>query len=286
MKAITTSIFILFILLFTACGNDAPAEESPQNTPETVVPKTDSVQLPAENLPQTAEVSAPAKSTSSPTQKINVSVNKNYLLGKFQYESHPDFVKVEKAHTNRYGEAYLRKEAYDAFKNMYDAAKKEGITLIIISATRDFDRQKEIWNGKWTGKYANVAGAEKRAIEILTYSSMPSTSRHHWGSDMDLNSLNNPYFEEGEGKKIYDWLVAHGNEYGFCQPYTPKGSQRPNGYNEEKWHWSYMPLSKPFLNQYLSTITLDDISGFEGSEVKTALNVIAHYVGGVNGGCK
>ena len=32
---------------------------------------------------------------------------------------------------------------------------------------------------------------------------MPSTSRHHWGTDLDLNNLNNSYFTSGKGKKIY-----------------------------------------------------------------------------------
>ena len=43
--------------------------------------------------------------------------------------------------------------------------------------------------------------------EIMKYSSMPSTSRHHWGTDIDLNSLENSYFEKGEGKKYsIGWL--------------------------------------------------------------------------------
>ena len=37
---------------------------------------------------------------------------------------------------------YLRKEAYEAFKEMYTAAKKDGVTLRIISATRNFEAQK------------------------------------------------------------------------------------------------------------------------------------------------
>ena len=76
----------------------------------------------------------------------------------------------------------------------------------------------------------------ERARMILTYSSMPGTSRHHWGTDMDLNKDNNGYFATGEGLKVYEWLQAHAHEYGFCQPYTPKGPNRPEGYNEEKWH--------------------------------------------------
>ena len=114
---------------------------------------------------------------------------------------------------------------------MYDAAKKEGITLKIISATRNFATQKIIWEGKWTGKRLHeskenlaktIPNPTERAIKILRWSSMPGTSRHHWGTDIDLNKLNNSYFEKGEGLKIYNWLIANASSFGFCQPYSPE----------------------------------------------------------------
>jgi LAS superfamily LD-carboxypeptidase LdcB len=112
---------------------------------------------------------------------------------------------------------------------------------------------------------------------------MPGTSRHHWGTDIDLNSLENSYFEVGEGLKVYQWLLQHAHEFGFCQPYTSKATGR-TGYEEEKWHWSYTPLSVPLLQQYMNTITLEDISGFQGSETAAQLDVINTYVAGVH--CK
>ncbi|MBX7243642.1 MAG: M15 family metallopeptidase [Bacteroidia bacterium] len=286
MNIFKTGACITLYLFLAACGE--PKNETQK--PEQIQLTTGDTSNKEYKEPETHKIpSVPGPSSAKPSNSpasLPVVVSKEYLLGKFKFESHPDFIKVEKTHTNRYGEAYLRKEAYAAFVKMYDAALKDGVKLLIISATRDFERQKEIWNGKWKGKYAGVSGAANRASEILTYSSMPCTSRHHWGSDMDLNDLSNEHFEKGEGKKIYEWMLKHAHEYGFCQPYTPKGTERPYGYNEEKWHWSYMPLSKPFLAQYLQSVTLNDISGFEGSEVKTELDVIQHYVAGINKDCK
>ena len=34
---------------------------------------------------------------------------------------------------------------------MAEAAKKEGVILTIISATRNFESQKRIWENKWNG---------------------------------------------------------------------------------------------------------------------------------------
>ncbi|NJK84501.1 MAG: M15 family metallopeptidase [Saprospiraceae bacterium] len=48
---------------------------------------------------------------------------------------------------------------------------------------------------------ATTPNPQERALKILKYSSMPGTSRHHWGTDIDLNSFSNSYFEQGEGKK-------------------------------------------------------------------------------------
>ena len=215
-------------------------------------------------------------------------VDKNYLLGKFDPATHPQFVKLADEHTRGSGRgAYLRKETYAAFIKMSDAARKEGVELTIISATRNFESQKRIWENKWNGKVlvegknlTTVTDLKERARLILLYSSMPSTSRHHWGTDMDLNALENSYFDSGEGLKIYSWLKTHAGEYGFCQPYTSKDTGR-TGYEEERWHWSYLPLSGDLLDQYQKQVNYEDITGFEGSKVAKPMGVIRNYVAGV-----
>lgn len=214
--------------------------------------------------------------------------DKNYLLGKFDPTTHPQFSKLSDEHAQGSAKgAYLRKETYDAFIKMNEAARKEGVELIIISATRNFDSQKRIWENKWEGRtlvegknLTTIKDPKERARLILLYSSMPTTSRHHWGTDMDLNSLDNSFFESGEGLKIYQWLTTHAAEYGFCQPYTSKTGGR-TGYEEEKWHWSYLPLSGDFLEAYKRQIHYSDIKGFAGSEVAKSMEVIMKYVEGV-----
>lgn len=216
------------------------------------------------------------------------SIDKDYLMGKFDPTTHPQFSKLEDEHTQGSARgAYLRKETYEAFKKMSAAAKEDGVELIIISATRNFDSQKRIWENKWEGRtmvegknITTITDKKERARLILLYSSMPTTSRHHWGTDMDLNSLDNSFFESGEGLKIYQWLTTHAADYGFCQPYTSKAGRR-TGYEEEKWHWSYLPLSGVFLEAYKKQVRYSDIKGFAGSEVAKSMEVIKIYVDGV-----
>ena len=215
---------------------------------------------------------------------------KDYLMGKFNPENDARFSKLMAEHTAGSAKGgVLRKETYDAFIAMAEAAKKEGIHLVIISATRNFEKQKKIWENKWNGKVSvegknltTIKDPVERAKIILHYSSMPGSSRHHWGTDMDLNSLENTYFESGIGLKTYLWLQAHASQYGFCQPFTSKSNGR-TGYEEEKWHWSYLALSKGFLDNYRKHIHDEDFEGFTGSETASKLGIIENYVMGV--GC-
>src|SRR5699024_4532695 len=127
---------------------------------------------------------------------------------------------------------YLQKKAYHAFLRMAVSARKAGIKLIIVSGTRNFNNQKAIWDHKWQNSVSTTdLGKEKG---ILQFRSMPMTSRHHWGTDIDLNHLTNSYFEKGPGKKEFDWLKAHANNFGFYQPYTDKSEYGRTGYNMEK----------------------------------------------------
>lgn len=199
------------------------------------------------------------------------------LIGEINPARTPGFKRIRDRHTTK-ANAYLRSEVYDAFQQMYEAARTDGIDLVIISATRNKSYQSGIWNRKW-----NSFGGEEntRAERILQYSSMPGTSRHHWGTDFDLNSLNNSYFESGEGLKIYTWLNKHAATYGFYQPYTAYNTYRDAGYREEKWHWSYYPTASKLQRAYTFMVDYSDLSGFNGSHYAQTLDVINNYVNGV-----
>jgi LAS superfamily LD-carboxypeptidase LdcB len=215
-------------------------------------------------------------------------LEKSELLGQFNPANHPDFVLIEKQSTEE-TKHYLRKEAAHAWEGMHQKANEEGVELKIVSSTRNFERQKQIWENKWLGRSLtqNVNLAQiglndfEKAERILKYSAMPGTSRHHWGTDIDINSVEEDFFETEEGEKLYLWLINNAHTFGFFQPYTMKGKNRPTGYEEEPWHWSYAPLSNVFLKEYLASISYSDIHGFEGAETAKHLEVIEHFVCGI-----
>ena len=208
-------------------------------------------------------------------------IEKNILLGKFDYKKDSNFSIVSSKYSSK--TIYLRKEVLQKFDQMYDAALKDGIKLVIISGTRSFKHQKYIWDRKWNKNILNMDSISA-VKEIMKYSSMPSTSRHHWGTDVDLNSLENSYFEKGEGKKIFDWLVANAFKYGFHMTYDNQEETKRTGYKMEKWHWSYMPISKKFLIQFNEYIKCENISSFKGSKFACHkdVDVIKNFVNGIN----
>lgn len=266
---------VLAIISMFSCQNEAPANKEKNPSADTKA------------LAQNVVMNTPEK------PKVNPEITIDYLMGKFSPQKHPDFVTIETKYASRAG-MRLRKQTYESFLKMREAAAKDGLSLKILSATRPFDHQKRIWEAKWNGT-RKVDGKAlpkshpdptDRALKILEYSSMPGTSRHHWGTDIDINALNNEYFAKGKGLKEYQWLVKNAPKYGFCQPYSPKGSERPDGYNEEKWHWSYLPISLPLTEQYQLRIKSQDIKGFAGAESAALIDVVPKYVLGINQDCK
>lgn len=270
----TNKILLLLssLILLYSCSEEKPA-------PGAKIPsakKQDATEVSgkaAEPAPARAKPATPAKSA----------LDRDYLMGKFEPSKHPDFVSVKAPYTDRTG-MMLRRETFEAFREMWKAAKKEGVELNIKSSTRNFQQQKAIWDGKWKKYAKEKPGAKERALKILEYSAMPGASRHHWGTDVDLNDLNNTSMESGgKYKKVYDWLAAHAHEYGFCQPYT---AGRSAGYKEEKWHWSYTPLSQGYTERFREMITDEDFSGFSGASSAVEIKVVKNYVLGINEKCR
>jgi LAS superfamily LD-carboxypeptidase LdcB len=222
---------------------------------------------------------------------------KNYLTGKFDQEQNADFILVPAEYVIDGSKMYLRKETLGAFLQMESAAKKDEMELKITSATRNFIEQKNFWNNQWSGVALvygqnlaeSIPDGPERFKKILEYTAVPGASRHHWGTDIDLNidvddtspaSVNS----QKDGEK-YNWLVQNARLYGFCQTYNPKGSARQYGYNAEKWHWSYLPLARIFTQEYKNLITDTDIKGFDGDEYVAGKDLINKYVLGINPDC-
>ena len=152
----------------------------------------------------------------------------------------------------------LRPEAYLAFQTMAEAALKEGINIQVVSSYRNFEHQKHIWERKYK-RYRNLGFSEKKAIQkIIEYSTIPGTSRHHWGTDIDIIDANviapkhvlkaEHFHKNGAFINLKQWMDKYAAHFGFHLVYTNTTNRK--GFKYEPWHYSYKPLSKSYLKHY------------------------------------
>jgi LAS superfamily LD-carboxypeptidase LdcB len=171
----------------------------------------------------------------------------------------------------------LRKEAHDAFLEMKKAAYSDGIDLKIVSSYRNFYRQEAIWERKYL-QYSEEKGMSKLdAIEkIIEYSTIPGTSRHHWGTDIDIIDgypktsgdvlVPEKFVEGGPFSLLKKWMDENANRFGYYLVYTDNPKRK--GFKYEPWHYSYAPISIPMLKAFrrkniLKLILAEDIIGKE-----------------------
>ena len=125
------------------------------------------------------------------------------------------------------GKQYLLlKVAYENYVKMADAAKKDGLSLRVLSAYRTEDYQRNLYNNKvrTTGK-----------INADNYSARPGSSEHQTGLAVDVCSTSGTFEYTAE----FRWMQKHAHEYGFILRY-PKGKEWITGYSYEPWHYRYV----------------------------------------------
>ena len=170
---------------------------------------------------------------------------------------------IGKSQSNLVGDSIrLEVNTYKAFKKMEAAAKRDGIYLKIVSAYRGFERQKLIWNNKYE-KFTNDFSLEpeKAISEIIRFSTVPGTSRHHWGTDIDIIDGNFPdeenvlvsekFEKDGLFYKLKNWLDNNSENFGFYLTYTNDKNRK--GFEFEPWHYSYKPISVKYYRALIKT---------------------------------
>ncbi|WP_378183074.1 M15 family metallopeptidase [Aquimarina sp. SS2-1] len=157
------------------------------------------------------------------------------------------------------GEGYkLRKKADQAFKKMKSAALEEGIKIKVVSSYRDYAHQNRIWERKYERYTAGGLSPMKAIKKIIEYSTIPGTSRHHWGTDLDIvdGSANQPrdvllekhFYNGGPFARFKMWMDHNANDFGFYLVYTNKKGRK--GFKYEPWHYSYAPTSIAMLKEF------------------------------------
>ena len=180
----------------------------------------------------------------------------------------------------------LRPEAALAFERMKTAAQQDGISIQVVSSYRNYAHQNRIWERKFKRFRESGYTPTQTIQKIIAYSTIPGTSRHHWGTDLDLIDANGvttgdvlvPSKFHGDGPfcKFKEWMDLHAKTYGFYLVYTDTPMRK--GFKYEPWHYSYAPLSKSYLKAYqkldIRTVLTDNV--LMGSDSFTSTFITAY----------
>ena len=163
-----------------------------------------------------------------PARNLNtekVLVNKYYYLEKDYVPNNLETISTRFALSNM----KMVKEAKNAFEEMANAAKKEGLNIVAMSCYRSYDYQVNLYN-----KYVKTDGKETAD----TYSGRPGHSEHQTGLAVDVYNQKENY-TNFEKTKEFTWMDKHAHEYGFILRF-PKDKERETGYTYESWHYRYV----------------------------------------------
>ena len=184
------------------------------------------------------------------TNTKKADMDKGYAILVNKYTSLPEKYApddiVEMSNWYAYPDNSIRQEVYDAFKEMSEAAKETGYTLIVNSSYRSYDEQKAIYDD-----YEDNRGKEYAD----TYAARPDFFLFLTGLSLDVFSpgANMSNFADTE---TFKWLSENCYKYGFILRY-PEGKEEITGYNYEAWHYRY--LGKELAKKvYESGLTYDE----------------------------
>ncbi|MBP2834045.1 M15 family metallopeptidase [Aquimarina sp. U1-2] len=187
-----------------------------------------------------------------------------------------------------FGDGYqLRKKAHEAFVAMKNEAITHGFKIKVVSSYRNYAHQNRIWERKYQSFLKEGLSPDQTIEKIIEYSTIPGTSRHHWGTDIDIVDGNAPQPKhllleehfEGNGPfcPFKEWLDEHAERYDFHLVYTNTKDRK--GFKYEPWHYSYAPLSKPMLQEYRTLNIKEELQNIKllGSE-NFSDNFIRKYI--------
>lgn len=140
----------------------------------------------------------------------------------------------------------LRKEAVLAFEKLSNDALKEDYRIVAVSAFRDYDYQKDLFN-----HYVDTKGLDY----ALDCSARPGFSEHQTGLAVDVEGSNRDYDHFDESKEFV-WMKDNAHKYGFILRY-PKGKEKVTGFKYEPWHYRYVGV-KTATYIYENNLTLEE----------------------------
>lgn len=239
-------------LSMTACGEAKPTGGIPEDESSTVgITETQTTEVQTTEVQttetQTAKVETTTRKESEKTTAVKkpsslptpqtVTINDDnwqMVLVSIKYRL-PDGYKPTLASATGESATQLDARVAPHYKEMYEAALKDGCKLTPYSGYRSYERQKNNYERKVSAYMAEGNSREKAEVLAAEWILPPGTSEHNMGVAMDIVSTK----ESFDKSKEYKWLTENAAEYGFILRY-PKNKTDITKVAYEPWHWRYV----------------------------------------------
>ncbi len=127
-----------------------------------------------------------------------------------------------------------------ALKKMIAEAKSEGISLMICSAYRSEERQKELYENKIAEHKATGKSDEEATAVAASIVLPPGTSEHQTGLAADIVTPENQNLDDSFAQTpAAKWMAENSWKYGFILRY-PQDKQEITNIIYEPWHFRYV----------------------------------------------
>lgn len=124
---------------------------------------------------------------------------------------------------------------YPDLQEMFDAAREEGIYLIVGEGYRTTEEQQKILDDKIQDYIAEGYSSTTAQMLAEAWVAVPGTSEHQLGVAVDINADQS----KSSNEEVYTWLAENAYSYGFILRY-PLEKEYITGTAYEPWHYRYV----------------------------------------------
>ncbi len=134
----------------------------------------------------------------------------------------------------------MDRRAAPAMREMIQAAKEDGVELMLCSAYRSVEKQQQLFDRSQQAYMAQGMSEEEAYAKTATETAIPGTSEHQTGLAADIVTPTYQMLDAGfADTPASQWLSEHAAEYGFVLRY-PQDKQEVTGIIYESWHYRFV----------------------------------------------
>lgn len=159
-----------------------------------------------------------------------------------------ELVPVEVPHGDSGTTYQIDADTRPALKQLFAAALRDGLELMLSSAYRSVQEQQATYN---------TLLSKQGSSYVSQYVATPGHSEHQTGLAVDITTASAQCAADSYQclitRPVVEWLQAHAADYGFIQRY-PSGKQSITGTASEEWHYRYVgiPLARALTKANLT----------------------------------